>query len=272
MADSDKKRVLLVDDDPLVLRIYGSALTKQGLEVSTAFDGLAAMKTLRTVKPHVVVLDLMMPKFSGVEVLKFMRAQPEMARLPVVVLSNSYLDDLTQGNSLSAAQKVLLKVRCTPAILLEAIREVLASAKGGHTLPSGDTVMHRAPSASDTRTASQPSPGANPAFASDTARELPEAAKSSHEEMELMAKARAEFLRHSGSTCAALRSAFQTCSKALTEKDRDLRLQDFYRKVHFLAAAAGLAECHPIAQIATVLEALLFQAHTFRFPHNGHHG
>jgi PleD family two-component response regulator len=83
--------------------------------------------------------------------------------------------------------------------------------------------------------------------------------KRSREEMELRARARAEFLRNSGSTCAALRSTFQFCRNAPNEKDRDLRLQDFYRKVHFLAAAAGLAECHPIAQIATVLEALLFQ-------------
>lgn len=259
MAEPHKKRVLLVDDDPLVLRIYGSSLTAQGLEVVTAFDGLAAMKALRTAKPNVVVLDLMMPKFSGVEVLKFMRAQPDMAGVPVVVLSNSYMDELTQGATVSGAQKILLKVRCTPAILLGAIREVLASAKGGHALPSGDTAVHIAPGAKDNKTPPQPSPGASPASSAVTGSELPEAVKRSREETELRAKTRAEFVRNSTSTCAALRTAFQLCHNAGSEKDRDLRLQDFYRKVHFLAAAAGLAECHPIAQIATVLEALLFQ-------------
>ena len=257
MADSDKKRVLLVDDDPLVLRIYGSSLSSQGLSVETATDGLAAMKALRTVKPHVVVLDLMMPKFSGVEVLKFLRAQPDMASLPVVVLSNSYMDDLTKGASLSGAQKILLKVRCTPRILFEAIQEVLTGAKGSHSLPSGDTALHYPPGVKETRTPSQPTPG--PASAATTTREVPDAVKRSREEMELRTKARAEFLRNSGSACAALRSTFQFCRNAPNEKERDLRLQDFYRKVHFLAAAAGLAECHPIAQIATVLEALLFQ-------------
>jgi DNA-binding response OmpR family regulator len=259
MGDSNRKCVLLVDDDPLVLRIYGSSLTAQGFAVETATDGLAAMKALRAVKPQVIVLDLMMPKFSGVEVLKFMRAQPDMATLPVVVLSNAYMDDLTRGASLSGVQKILLKVRCTPAILFESIQEVLAAPKGSQAVPPADGGAPTQGRTTDPYKTTQPhlpGPG-GPAAKLQSAAEA--AAKRSHEEMVMRAKAREEFLRNSGSTCATLRALFQSCRNAPNEKERDLRLQDLYRKIHFMAAAAGLAECHPIAQLATVVEALLFQ-------------
>ena len=58
------KRVLLVDDDPIVLRIYQDGLVRQGFEVSTAADGVAALRALRDNRPHIMVLDLMMPRLS----------------------------------------------------------------------------------------------------------------------------------------------------------------------------------------------------------------
>lgn len=261
MADSSKKCVLLVDDDPLILRIYEASLAAQGFRVETAADGLAAMKALRAVKPEIVVLDLMMPKFSGVEVLKFMRSQPDMATLPVIVLSNAYMDDLTRGASTSGAQKILLKVRCTPSILFESIQEVLA---GPRVAPA--VSRPEAGNETQVRVADPPRPAAPQPYLSGASavsaklQSMTEmAAKRSREEMLARAKAREEFMRSAGPTCAALRTLFQSCRNAPNEKERDVRLQDLYRKIHFLSAAAGLAECHPIAQLASVVEALLFQ-------------
>jgi DNA-binding response OmpR family regulator len=65
--------ILLVDDDPHILKLYQERLAQQGARVTTAADGVAAIQALRGSKPDVVVLDLMMPKFSGVDVLKFIR-------------------------------------------------------------------------------------------------------------------------------------------------------------------------------------------------------
>src|SRR5438046_2748669 len=59
----DNLKILLVDDDPLILKIYRDGLARQGLRVETAGDGLAAVQSLRAAKPDWVVLDLMMPKF-----------------------------------------------------------------------------------------------------------------------------------------------------------------------------------------------------------------
>src|SRR5437879_4310627 len=122
------KRILFVDDDQLVVRIYKEALTRQGFYVAPVHDGLSATKALRDSRPDLMVLDLMMPKLSGVDVLKFVRSQPELSAMPVIVLSNSYLDDMAREAATGGAQRALLKVRCTPSILISVIRELLEAA------------------------------------------------------------------------------------------------------------------------------------------------
>src|SRR5579859_2890014 len=117
--------VLFVDDDPVAVRIYQSGLSRLGYQVDTAGDGLAALQALRTRKPDVLVLDLMMPKFSGVEVIRFMRDQKGLEGVPVIVLSNAYMDPMAQDAAALGAQKGLLKIKYNPALLAAAIREVL---------------------------------------------------------------------------------------------------------------------------------------------------
>src|SRR5258708_3588736 len=119
------KRVLLVDDDAVVLRIFQEGLSRRGLAVETAMDGLASRHALRISAPDLVVLDLLMPKFTGVDVVKFMRSQPGLATVPVVILSNSYMAELAAQAAALGAEKALLKAACTPAELHEIITELL---------------------------------------------------------------------------------------------------------------------------------------------------
>ena len=88
------KRILFVEDDVLIARIYGSKLEEVGFEVTMAEDGLVAMKLLQELKPDLVVLDLIIPKLSGVDVLKFIRGEPELKATRVVVFSNGFLQNL----------------------------------------------------------------------------------------------------------------------------------------------------------------------------------
>src|SRR5438105_13613387 len=119
-------KVLLVDDDPIILKLYRDGLSKHGLKVESTPDGLEAVKTLRSNKPDIVVLDLMMPKFSGVDVLKFIRSQKNLAGLPVIMLSNSYMNEMANEALTAGVQKALLKVRCTPSLLAGVIKDVVA--------------------------------------------------------------------------------------------------------------------------------------------------
>src|SRR5947208_16789485 len=81
------KQLLLVDDDAVIMRAYRDRLSAHGFQVNTAQDGLTAIAILRAAKPDLVVLDLMMPNLSGVDVIKFILSQLRLVDIPVVSLS-----------------------------------------------------------------------------------------------------------------------------------------------------------------------------------------
>jgi len=257
-GDNHTLRILLVDDDPLVLKIYGDGLARLGFQIETATDGLQAMKSLRLRKPDLMVLDLMMPKMSGVDVLKYLRSQADLAALPVVVLSNAYMNELTQEAAAIGAQKALLKSSCTPSLLAGVIREVLEG-KAASEDPSL-LVAAPAPAAPEPMEASAPepppaiSPQIQPPQGQVAARAPSPADRA---EGDVAAQAREEFLEHAAPICADLRNLFQAFTGAQHEAERGVRLQNLHRKVHFVAATAGPAGCHHLAQLARVFEALL---------------
>lgn len=237
------KRVLQVDDDPVVLRIYRPALLRAGFQLETAADGLEAIKAIRTQKPDIVVLDLMMPKFSGVDVLQFIRSQPDLADLPVLVLSNLYMDDMVAKAVELGARKGLLKVRCNPALLVATIDQIL-EAQGRPEPPS----TARPPAGSAQLPASAQLGAASPRAGAE------EASPSG----EVKQKVRAELLANAGATCGAIRQCYEAFATARTDAERELRLQDLYRKVRFVTATAGIGGCHRLAHMASAFEALLF--------------
>jgi CheY-like chemotaxis protein len=119
------KKLLLVDDDAVVTRTYRDRRSAHGFQVNTAASGKAAMAILRAAKPDMVVLDLMMPDLSGVDVLKFIRSEPSLVATPVVVLTNAYLNDLGRQAAMIGVQKTLLKAQCSPSALMACIDELL---------------------------------------------------------------------------------------------------------------------------------------------------
>ena len=125
---SAMKKILLVDDDPVVAEAYRKTLLEAGFQVDIASDGLVAMKKLLdSTPPDVVVLDVMMPKFSGLEVLKFLQSQATLKKVRVIILSNMLFGGEVRKAAATEADKTLTKSDCTPAILLAAVNEVLAA-------------------------------------------------------------------------------------------------------------------------------------------------
>jgi CheY-like chemotaxis protein len=244
------KRILFVDDDPLVLRIYKDALTRQGFQVEPAQDALTASKILQGTAPDLMVVDLMMSKNQGVEILNLARSQPELAALPVIVFSNSYIEGTTREGEALGPQRALLKVRCTPSILLGVIQELLTAPVSG-SIPQKSAPLPDLPRPSATKT--QP----DKSFASQLSG--PNATEAAPIDTEFRAKAREQFLLKASATCAGLHTAFQAFARAKNDADRRVHLENLYRNVHFLAASAGLAECYPIARMASVFEAMLFE-------------
>jgi len=120
------RTILYAEDDLVVLTVYRKRLEAAGFQVVAVRDGLDAIKSLSIFVPDVVLLDLMMPKFNGEEVLQFIRDNPRLANVPVIILSTNSIRDLAQEHILEKADRRLIKSRCTSETLLEAIQYLLA--------------------------------------------------------------------------------------------------------------------------------------------------
>lgn len=98
-------RILVVEDDKFLRQACEAGLRQQGFDVITANDGEEGLRLGRET-PHadLILLDLLMPKLPGIEVLRALKAAPETAHIPVVILSNSsHDDDKRQALELGAA-------------------------------------------------------------------------------------------------------------------------------------------------------------------------
>ena len=224
------RKILLVDDDAVTLEAYRKRLLQQGLEVDSAKDGIAALQVLHNVKPDLVVLDLMMPKFNGFEVLKYIRAQPDLKRMGVVVLSNYYSNDPAHQAAMEQADVTLLKSNCTPALLLE-------------------TVNHLLTRASLLRSTSPPAAPTAPA-------ETPETGEPQ--------KRPAQFLKHAPVMLATLRQLNDAFAQSDSPETQGLRLLDFYQKVHAFTGLAATAGLESIAALSSAFEVLLSDLHQRR--------
>jgi CheY-like chemotaxis protein len=122
--------VVFIEDNPVVLAAYRTRLEQGGYYVESARDGLEAMKLLGRLTPDVVVLDLLLPKFNGVDVLKFIRSTPRLNPVAVVIFSTNSVIAAAEEYVLERACKRLIKDACTPAIMFQTIRELLAGLPG----------------------------------------------------------------------------------------------------------------------------------------------
>ena len=83
------KKILLAEDDRFLRRACETALTRRGLTVLAAADGEQALALIRSERPDLVLLDLLMPKKTGIEVLRELKADEAIRDIPVLILSNS---------------------------------------------------------------------------------------------------------------------------------------------------------------------------------------
>ena len=92
------KKILAVDDERHIVRLIQVNLERAGYQVATAFDGPEALKKVDSEKPDLVVLDVMMPRMDGFEVLKRLQANPETRDIPVIMLTAKAQDaDVFRG-------------------------------------------------------------------------------------------------------------------------------------------------------------------------------
>jgi DNA-binding response OmpR family regulator len=91
-----KDRVLIIEDDKLLRKACEAGLQKRGLEVLTAADGEEGIRQARDGSPDLILLDMLMPKLSGMETLVELKKDEKTSHIPVVILSNSSIETTIQ--------------------------------------------------------------------------------------------------------------------------------------------------------------------------------
>jgi DNA-binding response OmpR family regulator len=119
------KNILIVEDDKFLRELIVQKLIKEGYDVAEAIDGEEGIKKVKTVKPDLVLLDLILPGIDGFEVLTKIKEDPSLVRIPVIILSNlGQKDDVERGLKLGAID-YLIKVHFTPREIIDKIKNTL---------------------------------------------------------------------------------------------------------------------------------------------------
>ena len=122
---ADARRVLIVDDDPLILNIVHTVLDLEDFSVSTAEDGETALAAIEREPPDVMVLDVMMPGMDGFEVCAAIRASEAHSTLPIVLLTARDTPEDRQAGMDAGADAYLSKP-FSPLELIEVIETLLS--------------------------------------------------------------------------------------------------------------------------------------------------
>jgi len=120
-------KVLLVEDDPFLSSLLKNRLQKEGLEVNLAKDGEEALNSLKSAKPDLILLDLILPKKSGFEVMEEIRSDPQMQsqEVPIIIISNlGQPEDISRGQALGAIE-YFVKAKTSIDELVNKIKDFL---------------------------------------------------------------------------------------------------------------------------------------------------
>ena len=122
-----KKLILLIEDDSFIQRLYQKTFQLHGYEIEAAFDGDQAITKLETMKekPTIILLDIMMPKTSGFDVLRYLKSKEKFKNIPVVVLTNLDRKEDEEKVLELGAVSYLIKSQYEPSEVVDKVQEII---------------------------------------------------------------------------------------------------------------------------------------------------
>ena len=262
----DMKKVLIIEDDSIIGNIYRGRLTKQGYDVELVSDGQTGITRIHAAQPDYVLLDLMLPKVNGVDLLKQIRAVPRFQEMPIIVFTNAYVPKMVEEAYAAGATAVFSKATLTPRQIIDVLANpdnavAYAPPAGAVATPKLDAAELPSPSVNGsqckTRKLSRPPgpPGAaTGGGTSDPGRGFPD-----DPDRAFRAELFKTFRGMAPETLASIRASLQAFNRAESEADRLPRLLELYRTVHALTGSAGFAGVHQLSKMTAALEVLLKQ-------------
>lgn len=124
-----KEKILIVDDEELIRKIYFERLNFEGFQVETANDGVEALEKMKTFTPDLVLLDILMPRKDGFATLEEIKKTPELKDINVIILTNAGREDDIKKGIFLGANDYLIKTNYSPNEIVGKISALLKSAK-----------------------------------------------------------------------------------------------------------------------------------------------
>lgn len=118
-------KILLVEDDQVLVRMYQAKFKLEEFETEVAYDGQEGLEKVKDFQPDLVLLDLAMPRMNGFEFLEELKKMEKMKNIPVVVFSNLGQESDIQKAKDLGAKDYLIKINLTPRQVVEKIRQYL---------------------------------------------------------------------------------------------------------------------------------------------------
>lgn len=132
MNYASEKRIMVVEDEPDVRNFLAACLEDAGFKVDTAVDGLDALEKVEAFSPDLMTLDMVMPRMSGVKVLRTLRKNKRWANLPVIVITAHARDEMGSNQvedfmamTSKVRPRIILEKPISPANLVKTICEIL---------------------------------------------------------------------------------------------------------------------------------------------------
>ncbi len=127
VASSPIRKILLVEDDLMIQELYATIFRFHKYEIDLAVDGVEGLEKCRSFKPDVVLLDVMMPRKNGIEMLQDMKNDPDLKNIPVIMLSNLADDEDIQKSLKLGALKYIIKSDYVPRQVVDIVVETVAN-------------------------------------------------------------------------------------------------------------------------------------------------
>lgn len=125
MLEKNRKKILIIEDEQTLIKALEFSLNKENYSIAVAIDGESGLELVRELKPDLVLLDIILPKMNGFEVLKNIKADKKLSRIPVLILSNLGDEaDVAKGVNLGAIG-YLIKTNYRIDEVKEEIKQIL---------------------------------------------------------------------------------------------------------------------------------------------------
>jgi len=121
----EKKKILIIEDDQEVRELYAEVLRDGGFDLDEAVDGQSGLARVLKGKYDLLLLDIMLPKFDGLEILKTIRQKEELKDLPVVLLTNLGREPIIKEGFELGADGYLIKSEHTPGEIVQEVKKFL---------------------------------------------------------------------------------------------------------------------------------------------------